>query len=110
MIYLPAKAPGETMDYDLDMSPFIPTGFSIDFLSVEVTDSGNGESPLTLSAVDSSTQPPVVGGAFNTSILFWLTGGTAGVRYRGLIVMSDDESMSPDRTYRRKFEIEVRPL
>lgn len=110
MIYLAEKAPADVVDYSLDMREFIPAGFSIDNADVEVTAAGNGESPLTLTAQDVVTQPLGDGDEDNVVILFWLAGGTPGVRYRGRITMSDNESSSPDRNYVRQFEVEVADL
>lgn len=110
MIYLADKAPDDVLDYNLDMSDFIPAGFSIDTLQVEVTAAGNSESPITLESEDVSAQPLNEGDAQQTAILFWLRGGTPGVRYRGRITMSDNQSSSPDRNYVRQFEVEVKPL
>jgi hypothetical protein len=110
MIYLAAKAPGEAMDYNLDMTCFVPTGFSIDSAVVTVTDAGNTESPIELEAFDVSTQPLMEGDTVNLAILFWLRGGTVNTRYRGTIAMSDNQSSNPDRTYNRRFEIEIQDL
>lgn len=109
MIYLPAKAPADIVDYNLDMTQFIPDGFSIDSLTVDVTAAGNSESPLALSVVSAAPQPLVDQGN-NVAILLWLSGGTSGVRYRGTIHMSDSQSGDPDRLYERIFEVEVLPL
>lgn len=112
MIYLADKAPSpENVDYNLDMRPFIPEGYSIDDVTVEVTAAGNGESPIALSSHDVSTQTIEGGGDDLVAILFWLSGGTPGVRYRGVITMSDTESAGvTDRTYARAFEVEVKDL
>lgn len=110
MIYLADKAPGDVVDYALDMSEFVPAGFSIDQVTVEVTDAGNTESPVTLVAQDVSSQPLSPDDEFSLEILFWLSGGSPGVRYRGEITLSDDQSVSPDRSYVRIFEVMVKPL
>lgn len=111
MIYLAAKAPGDDVDYNVSMADFIPAGFSIDTLTMEITGAGNGESPIELSVHDFVSQPLAVGDADNRAILFWLMGGTPGVRYRGEITMSDDESSGDtDRVYVRQFEVEVANL
>lgn len=111
MIYLAAKAPGDVADYDLNMSEFLPDGFSIDAVSVVVDAAGNSESPITLTAIDAISQPVEVGSPpQNIVILFWLTGGTPGVRYRGTITMSDNQSTDPDRETVRRFEVEVEDL
>lgn len=110
MIYLPSKAPGELMDYNLDMSCFVPEGFSIDTLTVTVDAAGNTESPLELHVQDVSKQPLKEGDTDYLAVLFWLSGGTSGVRYRGTVSVSDNQSVDPDRQYRRQFEIEVQPL
>lgn len=110
MIYLPSKAPGDVADYNLSMTQFIPAGVSIDTVAVEVDAAGNSESPITLTAIDVSFQPVEEGDAESQAILFWLTGGTAGVRYRGRIMVSDSQSADPDREYVRRFEVEVDDL
>lgn len=113
MIYLADKAPSpELIDYTLDMSEFIPEGFSIDEVTVEVTAAGNGESPLLLTVQNATSQPltDAEGDDDNVVILFWLAGGTVNTRYRGVITMSDDESVDPDRKYVRQFEVEVKNL
>lgn len=111
MIYLAAKAPGERLDYQLDMTEFVPAGFSIDTVTVEVTMAGNTESPVALVAADFSALPLTEDAENNLGVLFWLTGGTAGVRYRGVIAMSDNESTgATDREYRRLFEVEIKDL
>lgn len=112
MIYLASKAPGDVVDYNLDMSEFVPAGFSIDTLSMAITDAGNTESPITLVVEDSFTQPLDHDdtGGFSLAVVFWLAGGTPGVRYQGTITMSDNQGMDPDRTYVRLFQVEVEPL
>jgi hypothetical protein len=111
MIYLAEKAPADVVDYNLNMSEFVPAGFSIDnTLTVEIEDAGNGESPLALEAFDVSAQPAVEGGEDNICIVLWLRGGTAGVRYQGRIAFNDNQSSDPDRTYERLFQVEVLPL
>lgn len=111
MIYLAEKAPADVVDYQLDMSEFIPAGFSIDAFTVDVTAAGNSESPLALEAFDPTSQPLVEGGEQNVVIVFWLRAGTPGVRYQGKISISDNQSGgSTDRKYERLFEVEVLPL
>lgn len=111
MIYLPEKAPADIVDHNLNMQEFVPAGFSIDnSLTVVVEDAGNGESPLSLEAFDASAQPVDEDHTNNICIVFWLRGGTAGVRYRGRIAFNDNQSSDPDRTYQRLFEVEVENL
>jgi hypothetical protein len=111
MIYLTEKAPADIVDYNLNMSEFVPAGFSIDnTLTVEIEDAGNGESPLALEAFDVSAQPFSEEDTDNICIVFWLRGGTAGVRYQGRIAFNDNQSSDPDRTYERLFQVEVLPL
>lgn len=111
MIYLAEKAPADVVDYNLNMSEFVPPTFSIDnSLTVEIEGAGNSESPITLQAFDVSAQPVAEGDETNICILFWLRGGTPGVRYQGRISFNDNQSSDPDRTYERLFQIEVEPL
>ena len=110
MIYLADKAPGDVVDYELDMTEFVPAGFSIDAVTVVVDAAGNSESPVALTAGNVSAQPLTTDAADSLGVLFWLSGGTAGVRYRGTITLSDDESADPDRAYVRQFQVEVKAL
>lgn len=108
MIYLDDKDPDDEVDFSVDVSDFFPEGFSIDDTDVEITGAGNSESPIELSVVSFFAQPAAVGVLLDTVVVFWLAGGTEGVRYRGRIRISDDESVSPDRRYSRAFEVMVK--
>lgn len=112
MIYLAAKGPDEIQDYNLNFDEFIPGLFAIDSVDMFITDSGNGESPLALSVTNFVTQPETADTSDTRLIcvLFWLQGGTPGVRYRGQIKITDNESAIPKRTYDREFEVEIRQL
>lgn len=112
MIYLPDKAPSpENIDYNIDMTSYVPEDYTIDDVEVVITGAGNSESPVTLTVHDWSAQPLNVGDTVNRAILFWLSGGTPGVRYRGTIELSDNESTGPtDRRYIREFEVMVRDI
>lgn len=111
MIYLAEKAPADVVDYNLNMSEFVPATFSIDnTLTVEIEAAGNGESPLSLEAFDVSSQPVEEGDGPRICIVFWLQGGTPGVRYQGRIAFNDNQSSNPDRAYERLFQIEVADL
>lgn len=109
MIYLPDKAPGDLMDYSLDLSTFFPEGFDIDDIEITIEDSGTGESPITLTIEgDPFAQQVEEGVGGNAVLVFWLNGGTAKTRYQGRIRISDDESTDPtDRKYERLFQILV---
>lgn len=111
MIYLPDKAPGETLDYVVDLNDFVAEGRALDSAAADVLAAGLDESPLSLVVV--GTQDPVASpcdATRMTAVHFWLQGGTPGVRYRGVISASDNGSSNPDRQIRRQFEIMIRNL
>lgn len=110
MIYLKPKAPADVVDYLIDMTEFVHAGFSIHTVTVEIEAAGNGESPLTLTAEDVEAQALTEGAEQSLGVLFWLAGGTAGVRYQGRISVADNPSSDPDRSYERLFQVEVEPL
>jgi hypothetical protein len=110
MIYLREKAPADVVDYLVDMTPFVPAGFSIHTVTVEIEDAGNGESPITLTAEDVSAELLAEGAATTLGVLVWLAGGSPGVRYQGRISIADNPSNNPDPAIQRLFQVEVEPL
>lgn len=91
------------LDYRIRFKNVPPA--SLDTQTVTVEDAGNGESPPELIVSDSSIIAD--GAGRRVEVLFWLDGGTRGVRYRGKIVASDDASTDPDRQYVEYFMIEI---
>lgn len=108
MLYLPPKNAADVTDYQIDFASLIPSGVSLDSKEVSIVDSGTGESPMTLTCVDTAfgadTSPPEA----DSVLLIWLAGGTKDTVYRGKCIVSDSQSADPDRTYTRYFQIEVR--
>lgn len=104
---LPDKDPEDRLDYQIDLAAFIPTTFALDSQSVEIEAAGNSESPIALTVSDVHPVPGCAGGSLNTAILFWLSGGTPGVRYTGKITASDNAGISPDRFSVHRFYIRV---
>lgn len=109
MNYLPPKNVGDRVDYIVDFADLIPEGFIVDSHSIEITSSGDGESPMelevsdsTVVAEDSPSEERV------TEVQFWLTGGIVGTWYELKITVSDSESTDPDRTYERYFRVQVK--
>jgi hypothetical protein len=110
VIYLKPKAPADVVDYLVDMTEFVHAGFSIHTVSVEIEAAGNGESPMTLTVEDVAAEPLIEGAPVSLGVLFWLAGGSPGVRYQGRISIADDPADDPDRSCERLFQVEVEPL
>ncbi len=108
------KDPEATADYEVDFAALIDAGFELTGTpTIEIEEAGNGESPLEMSVVDASiVAPPDSPGSppLATATLFWLTGGTSGVRYRGKIRCdaSAAGSPAPVRSLVKRFYIVAR--
>lgn len=110
MIYLAPKASSDTVDYQLDFIDFVPTTFNLDGVDVEIINAGNDESPIELTVTDTSLEPSPRDDTKTTVVLMWLQGGTPGTTYKGKITVSDNESVSPDRSITREFIVAVKEL
>lgn len=104
------KDPEEVSDYLVDFAPLLPEGAQLSGTpTVTIEAAGNGESP-TLEAQDvslASGEPPVGSPPLETAVLFWLSGGTDQVRYRGKIKVQlpSTGSPAPARTLVKRFYI-----
>jgi len=101
ILELAGKYSADVIDYVVDLSAYLGDGASLMDVSVEIDAAGNGESPPELSVTDAQAYATESGG-LERAVLFYLEGGTSGVRYRGLIRFGDDQTLgSPSATRRR---------
>lgn len=109
VIELPPKYSADVLDYQVDFTKLIPAPYVLDDESVEIIAAGNGEVSFDLVASHIASVVPSCGGSGGreTAVLFWLQGGTPGVRYKGKITVSDNASGAPDREINRYFYIEI---
>lgn len=101
ILELAGKFADDTIDYTVDLSAYLAEGASLQDIDVSIDASGNGESPPELSVVDAQAFALESGG-LERAVLFFLEGGTAGVRYRGLIRFGDDQAFGSPSTTRRR--------
>lgn len=97
------------LDYQVDFTDLIPAPYVLDGETITIVAAGNGESVPALTVSHIASVVPSCGGSGGreTAVLFWLTGGTRGVRYKGKIEVSDNASSTPDREINRYFYIEI---
>ncbi len=114
-IELDDKDPEAKSDYAIDFAAVLDPGTELMGTPVvEIEAAGNGESPVEMDSADISIVAPLepVGSPpLNTVVLFWLTGGTSGCRYRGKIkcdATTVGSSPSPTRTVIKRFYIVAR--
>ncbi len=109
ILELAGKFSGDTIDYTVDLSAYLSDPASLENVTVSIDAAGNGESPPELTVEDA--QPVALeSGGLEKAVLFWLVGGTSGVRYRGAIQFGDDQafgSPSPTRLRTRWFYVVV---
>lgn len=105
-VYLPNKFSTDLVDYSVDFTDFVPKGFQLDEVDVEVILSGTGESPLELEVHGEPTVGTNRAGKASLC-LFWLNGGTPMTRYRLKLTASDDQHTDPDRSYSVYAEVYV---
>lgn len=102
IVELPGKFSDDVMDYVVDLSAYVDDAAAIDNVSVSIDAAGNGESPPEMEASDAEAIA-VESGGLNKAVHFWLSGGTSGVRYRGVIEFGDDQAQpSPALTRMRR--------
>src|SRR5580765_8007575 len=106
-IELPDKDADDLLDYQIDMAEFVVSPYHVDSETVEIEAAGNGESPISLTVEDVGAASGCGGPSRPTAVLFWLRGGTRGVRYRGKVTVSDDAELSPDRLFTKWFYVVV---
>jgi hypothetical protein len=108
------KDPEARSDYEIDFAAVIDPGFELTGNPVvDIEAAGNGESPIELTSEepsvvappDSTGSPPLA-----TAVLFWLTGGSTGCRYRGKIKCDTTGagSPAPTRTLVKRFYVVIR--
>lgn len=101
ILELPGKFAAEVTDYTVDLSAHLPEGAELVDVEVSIDASGNGESPPELEVVDAHSVALASGP--EQAVHFFLSGGTSGVRYRGIIEFGDDAAISsPSATRRRR--------
>lgn len=68
------KQPGERKDYDIDFSPWLPSGDTLDVVATTVTCiTDPADTALVCEPI-----PPMT----TTTVKLWVRGGTAGARYK----------------------------
>ncbi len=109
ILELEGKFSDDVVDYIVDLSAYLSADASLENVTVEIDAAGNGESPPEMTVTDSQVYA-IESGQPAQSVLFWLSGGTSGVRYRGAITFGDDQvigSPTPTRQRTRWFYIVV---
>lgn len=107
-IKLPDKDPQEVLDYKVDFGNLLPSGVYLDDASVSIESANNGESPIALAATSVQIVVNDASPQLLSRVLFWLRGGTEGVKYTGVVTASDNQGASPDRKYVRRFTVKVK--
>lgn len=105
------KDPEATSDYEIDFANLIDSGYELTGTpNVMIEAAGNGESPPEMSSQDVTlVAPPDSPGSppLQTAVSFWLSGGSAGTRYRGRIKCesSGAGSPAPTKVFVKRFYI-----
>lgn len=108
ILELAGKFSADVVDYTVDLSAYLSAEAALQDVSVSIDAAGNGESPPELTVEDAT--PVTLETGPEQAVTFWLSGGTSGVRYRGVIQFGDDQaqpSPSLTRVRRRWFYIVV---
>jgi|SRR5579862_812486 len=109
ILELAGKFSAEVIDYTVDLTACLSDPASLTDVSVTIDAAGNGESPPDL-AVEDAQPVALESGGLEKAVIFWLSGGTSGVRYRGAITFGDDQafaSPSPARRRTRWFYVVI---
>ncbi len=109
ILELAGKFSGDVLDYTVDLSAYLSDPASLTDVDVYIDAAGNGESPPELSALDAQSTAMESGG-LEKAVVFWLEGGTSGVRYRGVIQFGDDQaptSPGPGRQRTKLFYVVI---
>lgn len=109
ILELAGKFSDDVVDYTVDLAAYLSDPASLTDVSVTIDASGNGESPPDL-VVEDAQPTALESGGLEKAVIFWLSGGTSGVRYRGVIQFGDDQtfgSPAPTRRRSRRFYVVI---
>lgn len=96
----PDKDPEEELDYPMDFTPWVVSGFNIDSSAcvIESETPTGGATPLSIDLVSHAANVVTV----------WLSGGTDGITYTLKVTVTDDNVTPNDRQGVRRVRIKVK--